>query len=405
MDTKDIIKRARRFANPFRVTDGDGFRFKDIDPGDTLQFGSEDRPRAKEALACEGDVRRDVPTILGCDVRRKLEITLAVLLFAAFLMGLDAELTFAQNEAAQAASATSTSDVAGHGTAEQGNLPAPTAETEEHGLPQYAVEIARPFGFPITNSMVVSWIVAVGLIIFARVATRNMKNVPGGAQNLFEWLVGTLYDFLEKIIGPRLVKRTFWFLATIFIFILSANWVSLIPGVGTIGWGHQTPNGFVVDQPLFRGANADLNLTLAMALVFFACWIVWGLQEVGPVGFLKELFAPKGESTGPLKVLMIAVFFAAGCLEIISILFRPISLSFRLYGNIFAGENMLETMSRMIPYLGWLLPIPFYFMELLVGLVQALVFMLLCAVFTLLMCVHHEEAGSTSGHGGEVSAT
>ena len=246
--------------------------------------------------------------------------------------------------------------------------------------------------------MVVSWIVAVGLIIFARLATRDMKGVPGGAQNFLEWLVEGLYDFLESIIGPRLVKRTFWFLATVFIFILSANWVGLIPGAGTIGWGHQTPNGFVVDQPFFRGANADLNLTLAMALVFFACWIIWALQEVGPVGFLKELFAPKGESTGLLKLLMIVVFFAAGLLEIISILFRPVSLSFRLYGNIFAGENMLETMSRMIPGLGWLLPIPFYFMELLVGLVQALVFMLLCAVFTLLMC-QHEEEGSASAHG------
>jgi F-type H+-transporting ATPase subunit a len=268
------------------------------------------------------------------------------------------------------------------------------AEPEEHGLPQKAVEIARPFGFPITNSMVVSWIVAAGLIIFARVTTRDMKQVPGGAQNLLEWLVAGLYDFLESIIGPHLVKRTFWFFATVFIFILSANWVGLIPGMGTIGWGHQTPAGFVVDQPLFRGANADLNLTLAMALVFFACWIVWALQEVGPVGFLKELFAPKGESTGFLKVLMIVVFLAAGFIEIVSILFRPISLSFRLYGNIFAGENMLEAMSRMIPGLGWLLPIPFYFMELLVGLVQALVFMLLCAVFTLLICQHEGDVAT-----------
>jgi F-type H+-transporting ATPase subunit a len=94
---------------------------------------------------------------------------------------------------------------------------------------------------------------------------------------------------------------------------------------------------------------------------------------------------------------MIVAFFAAGLLEIISILFRPVSLSFRLYGNIYAGETMLETMSRMVPGLGWLLPIPFYFMELLVGLVQALVFMLLCAVFTLLMC-QHEEEGSTTAH-------
>ena len=262
------------------------------------------------------------------------------------------------------------------------------AEPADHGLPQKAVEIARPFGFPITNSMVVSWIVAAGLIVFARVATRNMKRVPGGAQNLLEWLVEGLYAFLQNIIGPHLVKQTFWFFATVFIFILAANWVGLIPGVGTIGWGHPTADGFAVDQPLFRGANADLNLTLAMALVFFACWIVWALQEVGPGGVLKELFAPKGESTGFLKVLMIVVFFAAGCLEIVSIIFRPVSLSFRLYGNIFAGENMLEVMSRVVPSLGWLLPIPFYFMELLVGIVQALVFMLLTAVFTLLIAQH-----------------
>ena len=275
---------------------------------------------------------------------------------------------------------------------------APAIAQEERGPSQKAVEIARPFGFPITNSMVVSWIVAAGLIVFARVATRDMKRVPDGAQNLLEWLVGGLYDFLQGIIGTELVERTFWFFATVFIFILSANWVGLIPGVDTIGWGHRTADGFVIDQPFFRGANADLNLTLAMALVFFACWIVWALQEVGPGGFLKELFAPKSQSTGILKVVMIVVFFAAGCLEIVSILFRPVSLSFRLYGNIFAGENMLETMSRLVPGLGWLLPIPFYFMELLVGLVQALVFMLLCAVFTLLVC-QHEGKGAASPQG------
>ena len=272
---------------------------------------------------------------------------------------------------------------------------AQTSQAEEHGLTQQAVKIAQPFGLPITNSMIVTWIVAAGLIVFARIATRNMKQVPDGAQNLLEWLIESLYGFLEGIIGSHLVKRTFWFFATVFIFILSANWLGLIPGVGTIGWGHQTPSGFKVDQPLFRGANADMNLTLAMALFFFACWIVWALQEVGLVGFARELFGPKGESAGVLKVLMVVVFFAVGCLEIVSILFRPISLSFRLYGNIFAGENMLETMSRLVPGLGWLLPIPFYFLELMVGLVQASVFMLLTAVFTLLIC-QHEETGPTS---------
>ncbi len=265
------------------------------------------------------------------------------------------------------------------------------AEEAEHGLPQNAVKLEQWGGF-ITNSMVVCWLVAAGLILFVRVATRDLKRVPGGAQNLLEWLIESLYAFLTSIIGPHLIKRTFWFLATVFLFILATNWFGLIPGVGTIGWGHQTAHGFVIDQPLLRGANADLNLTLAMALVFFTCWIVWALREVGPLGILKELFAPKGETAGFMKVLMAVVFLLAGFLEIISILFRPVSLSFRLYGNVFAGEVMLETMSRMMPGLGWLLPIPFYFMEFLVGLVQALVFMLLCAVFTLLICQHEEKA-------------
>jgi F-type H+-transporting ATPase subunit a len=267
----------------------------------------------------------------------------------------------------------------------------------EHGLSQKAIEIGSLFGFPVTNSMIVTWIVALGLIIFAQAATRQMKQVPEGAQNFFEWLVESLYGFLEGIIGPHLVKRTFWFFATTFLFILTANWVGLIPGVGTIGWGHVTSHGFKIDQPLFRGANADVNLTLAMALIFFACWIVWALREVGPIGFVKELFAPKGESSGPLKVLLVVVFFAVGCLEMISILFRPVSLSFRLYGNIFAGENMLETMATLVPGFGWLIPIPFYFLELLVGVVQALVFTLLTAVFTLLIC-QHEAEGPAAAH-------
>ena len=278
-----------------------------------------------------------------------------------------------------------------------------SGQGEHHGLSQSAVEIARPFGFPITNSMVVTWIVAVGLIIFAQLATRKMSQVPGGAQNLFEWVVESLYNLLESILGKHLLDRTFWFFGSVFIFVLATNWIGLLPGVGTMGWGHHTPEGFVIERPLFRGGNADLNMTLAMALVFFGCWIYWALREVGVGGVAKELFAPKGETAGLLKVLMIIVFFAAGLLEVISILFRPVSLSFRLYGNIFAGENMLETMARMVPGLGWLLPVPFYFMELLVGLVQAMVFMLLTAVFTLLIC-HHEEAGHSAAHESDAAA-
>ena len=266
---------------------------------------------------------------------------------------------------------------------------------EENGLSQKPQEIGRAGNFPITNSMVVSWLVALTLIVFAQLATRNMKSVPSGAQNLLEWLVEALYKFIEGIIGPTLTKQTFWFFATIFIFILTANWMGLIPGVGTIGWGQQTAHGFKIDHPLFRGANADVNMTLAMALVFFALWIYWSLKALGPLGVFKELFGPKGENTGFMRWMMIFVFFAAGCLEVVSILFRPVSLTFRLYGNIFAGENMLDAMATLVPGLGWLLQIPFYFLELLMGLVQAVVFMLLTAVFTFLMCQHEEAAAAT----------
>jgi F-type H+-transporting ATPase subunit a len=251
--------------------------------------------------------------------------------------------------------------------------------------------------FAITNSMLVTWIVAAGLIIFAQLATRNIQPVPSGIQNFWEWLVESLYNFLESIIGRDLVKKTFWFFATIFIFILFVNWFGLIPGVGTIGWGHYDANGvFHVDQPLLRGGNADLNMTSAMAVTFFVLWIIWAIQANGVGGFLFHIFGPKGETSGVLKLLMVVIFFMVGWLEIVSILFRPISLSFRLFGNIYAGENMLETMSTMVPALSWLIPIPFYFMEILVGIVQALVFMLLTAVFTLLIAQH--EPGHEPQH-------
>jgi len=278
-------------------------------------------------------------------------------------------------------------------SAEPQPTPTQAAAHEEHGVSPTAGEVARIGDFIITNSMVVTWIVAAALIVLAQLATRDIQQVPSGLQNFWEWLVESLYNFLEGIIGHQLVQRTFWFFASIFIFICFANWSGLIPGFGTIGRGVQTEHGFEVTQPWFRGANADLNMTLAMALVFFACWIYWALRANGPLGFLKHLFAPKGESKGWLKPLLVVVFFAVGFLEIFSILFRPVSLSFRLYGNIFAGENMLEAMSNLVPHLGWLLPIPFYFMELLVGVIQALVFMLLTAVFTMLIMPHDEGHG------------
>jgi F-type H+-transporting ATPase subunit a len=272
-------------------------------------------------------------------------------------------------------------------------LPAPPEKAEHETLPLKPATLIHIGKFAITNSMLLTWVVAAAIIVFAQLAMRKIEQIPSGAQNFWEWLVEGLYNFLENIIGRDLVRKTFWFFATIFIFILFVNWFGLIPGVGTIGWGHHDPATgiFRVDRPLLRGGNADLNMTTAMAAIFFVLWIVWAIQANGVGGFLRHLFGAKGETTGILKLVMVVVFFMVGWLEVVSILFRPVSLSFRLFGNIYAGESTLEVMSSMVPFLSWLIPIPFYFLELLVGVVQALVFTLLTAVFTLLIAQHGPE--------------
>lgn len=281
------------------------------------------------------------------------------------------------------------------------------AAPAHHGLPADAPEVFES-GF-INNSMVVTWIVALVIIVFAQRATRKIRaskeaalEVPAGAQNFAEFLVEGLRDFLEGIIGRDLAKKTFWFFATVFIFILFTNWAGLIPGVGTVGWGtYDAENHFHLTTPLFRGGNADLNMTFAIASIFFVCWTVWAFSANGVGGFILHIFGnpARKEMAGAMKFGMAAIFVVVGLIEVISILFRPVSLSFRLYGNVFAGENLLESMQAVYWPLAWLTPLPFYFMELLVGLVQALVFMLLTAVFTLLICSHGDEDHSHADHG------
>jgi F-type H+-transporting ATPase subunit a len=259
-------------------------------------------------------------------------------------------------------------------------------EGEHHGLPPSAVPVFHLGPLVITNSMVATILVAAIIIFAAQRATRTVRAVPTGGQNFFEWLVEGLFGFLEGIMGAELVKKTFWFFASLFLFILATNWFGLIPGIGTIGW--ETSDGHF--EPWLRGAQADLNMTSAMAVAFFVLWTVWALQANGVKGLYNHIFGNKGGGAGFMKWFLIAIFFFVGILEVVSILFRPVSLSFRLFGNVFAGENILESM-LMIKGLGWIIPLPFYFLELLVGLIQAMVFMLLTAVFTLLICQHHDE--------------
>lgn len=283
-----------------------------------------------------------------------------------------------------------------------GSASAAGAVGHDH-LPAHAEAIFHIGPLPITNSMVMLWIVAAVIILVAQLATRDLKLIPGKLQNFVEWLVEALYNFLEGILGAHLVKRTFWFFGTIFILILFTNWAGLFPGVGTVG--QLDTAGFDGDphdqfRPFLRGANADLNLTAAMAVIFAVMWFYWAITENGLKGFLAHIFAPKGKFGGFMMIFMAIIFFAVGLIEVASILLRPVALSFRLYGNIYAGENMLESMTLMVnkPWLAWLPPLPFYFMELLVGMIQALVFMLLTAVFLKLICDHGDDHDEEHSH-------
>lgn len=256
----------------------------------------------------------------------------------------------------------------------------------------------------LSNSIFVSLIVSAFIIWFCRQATKNLTVIPGSTQNFFEAVVQGLYDLIEGIVGTHMVARVFSLLATIFIFIIVSNWFALLPGVGSIGWGQpgegvlSVPN---VTSPLLRPTTADLNMTLAIACVFMVFWLYWSISEVGVKNFLHHIFGVKGGLTGFMAVILIPIFLFVGVIEVVSMAFRPVSLSLRLFGNVFAGETLLTTMINLGKDLGlpsWLaylssvvVPIPFYFLEILVGLLQAAVFMLLCSVYIQLSTAHEEE--------------
>ena len=261
--------------------------------------------------------------------------------------------------------------------------------------------------FPITNSVIVAAFLAFLVWKFAKKATTNMTLVPHKAQNLFELVVEFLYNQVEGIVGKRMAPKAFPLIATIFIFVVFSNWLGLGPGVGTIGVGTKVAPLSVhhITDPLLRPATADLNMTLAIAITFMVVWAGIVIKDIGFGGFLKHTFMPPGGLglTGVIKIFVGFVFFIVGIIEMVSIAARPLSLSLRLFGNIFAGESLLHVMgsltsklpfetSFLVDFFGSIIfPIPFYFMEILVGLLQGLVFALLCAVYIQLLGGDHEE--------------
>ncbi|MGA2016026.1 MAG: F0F1 ATP synthase subunit A [Opitutaceae bacterium] len=256
------------------------------------------------------------------------------------------------------------------------------------GVETAATALFRIGALPVTNSMVTSWVVAGLLIILIRIAVRRPKLIPTRAQSMVEDVVEGILNLISPIVGPKVAKPAFPLLIGLFTFILIQNWSGLFPGVGTIYMVNRETGRWM---ELIRPGNADLNSTLALALVAIACWLYFIMRYAGPVFVLKDIFgnkADKSEVPAALYYPLFVIFFLVGIIEVVSILFRPISLSLRLFGNVFGGESLMHAMSGMQK---WLLPTPFYVLELLIGLVQAFVFTLLVSVYIGLICNHGDD--------------
>ena len=253
----------------------------------------------------------------------------------------------------------------------------PAFAAEGSGVETAATPLFTIGPLPVTNSMVTSWVVALALIIVIRLAIRRPKLIPTRAQAIVENLVQGILDLTSPIVGSKVALPTFPLLISLFTFILIQNWSGLFPGVGTIYMAdHKTGDW----MELIRPGNADLNGTLALAAVAIAGWFYFIMRYAGPVLVLKDIFGNKADKREVPAVIyypLFVIFFLVGIIEVVSIAFRPISLSLRLFGNVFGGESLMHAMSGMQK---WGLPAPFYFLELLIGFVQAFVFTLIVSV-------------------------
>jgi len=228
-----------------------------------------------------------------------------------------------------------------------------------------AEQIINIAGLPITNTLILAWI-AMGIIIFLGAAsTYKLNLIPGRLQNITEVIVEKSYDFVKNVMGTdRDTEKVYPIVVTFFIFILLSNWLGLIPGVGTIGMGGEGEHGFL---PFLRAPTSDLNTTLAYAIISVIITNIFGISAIGFFKYAGRFISFKSPIT-----------FFVGILESIAEVAKVISFSFRLFGNIFAGEVLLIVIAVLVPYI---VPIPFLGLELFVGFIQALVFSMLTMVF------------------------
>src|SRR3989344_6245653 len=250
-------------------------------------------------------------------------------------------------------------------------------------LPPLAAESLFHLGsLPVTNAMINAWIALAFFVGIAGTLRARITRIPRGLQNVAEWLLERLLEFFDQVTDDRAKSERFLpFVGTLFFFIIFSNWIGIFPGIASIGMWLRV-HGEIELVPLFRPANSDLNMTLAIGVLAVVMSHIFGIVAIG---FFKHIgkFIQLGQvfkslTKGPVAIFSAIIEFFVGLLEILSELAKMVSLSLRLFGNIFAGEVLLTVMASLIAFL---VPTPFLLLELIVGLIQATVFAMLTLVY------------------------
>jgi len=273
-------------------------------------------------------------------------------------------------------------------------LPKPHVELPSEG-------ILRIAGFTITNTLIASWLTIIALVGLFYACTRKMKLIPGRLQSAAEMPVEMLLNFVESAAGKKQARTLFPVVATIFLYVLTNAYLALLPFYGTIGIAES--DGTLV--PIFRAANTDINLPLSIALMSFIFVEYWGLRSLGFLRYLNTFFnfgqlrdgitsLAKGKIRPAISGLMLGfINLFVGTLEVFSHLIRIVSFTFRLFGNMTAGEILLLVVCFLVPLIA---TIPFYGLELLIGFIQALIFAGLTLVFGIIALAPHAEEEQTT---------
>ena len=232
------------------------------------------------------------------------------------------------------------------------------------------------YGFKFTNTILATILVDAILLSLVFFVNKNLKPIPGKLQSIMEGAISYFYDTTEQIAGKFTSSIFPWF-ASFFIFIFATNIIGLLPGFGTVGFFHHE-GGKETFLPLLRAGTSDFNLTFALAVVSLGATHVLAIKYNGIIGYLKKFF-----NLNPILLFV-------GMLELVSEITKIISLSFRLFGNIYAGEVVIHTINSLFAFVA---PIPFLLLESIVALVQALVFSMLTMVFMTILITPHSESG------------